>query len=1307
MPQLSLYLFGPPRLALNGQPIDINRRNVLALAAYLAVTRRPHSRDALAAIFWPEAEPSRARAALRRTLSALNTALDGDWLDADRETIGLAIERDIWVDVLQFKECLAEARPGLAGLTTLTEAIALYRDDFLAGFTLRDSPAFDEWQFFQSEALRHELTHALERLTQIYSQQQGDAHTALTYAQRRVEIDPLNEAAQRDLIRLYMQTDQRTAALRQYRVLEDAWQAEFNTLPSPETAQLFQQLQTAPNGNTSFQTTVKPVTLNLPSFLANHAEPTQPPVPFVAREETLAQLNSQLAKVLNGQGQVVFITGQAGSGKTALMEAFARQAQATIPNLLVAPGSCDAYLGLGDPYLPFREILQLLVGDVETRLTRGDITLENARRLWHFLPQTTQILSTAGPQLIDSLISRHILPESGQPELTNLLIHKPINDQTSQSDLSEQVTNVLDQIAQQRPLLLIIDDAQWMDAASINMLFYLSRRLTNRQILFLVTYRPDDVALGRAGDRHPLASIINEIQRNYGNTTIDLTQTMTYDFVEALLDAEPNQLTASFRSALYQRTQGHPLFTIELLRSLQMRGELVQNEQGAWVESDSIDWESLPTRVEAVIEERLGRLDDRLRNLLAVASVEGEAFTVQVVAQVQQLAEGELLRIFSQELAQRHRLVEEQGEEKIGAVYLSRFQFRHVLFQQYLYNSLSHSERRWLHNQIATVLESIYQDNIDRITVQLARHYAEAGTEAQAITYLLQAGDKARVLYAHQEAIDFYQQALQFLQAQNDFERAARTFMKLGLTHHLAFNFQQSRQAYLDGFTLWEKAKANRPSLAPAPHALRTYWPYSPNLDPALALDDGSVIVIRQLFGGLVSLSPELDVIPELAHSWEILAGGSEYLFRLRDNIRWSDGTPVTADDFVYSWLRVLDPALGSLNVRQMFDIKGAEEYHAGNATAQQVGIEAIDALTLRIELKNPLSYFPQLLSYSCFSPVSKRAIEANKSNWTAPENLITCGPFQLANWKEHGLITLTRNPDYQGSFTGNLSQIELYVDRLTPKAQLARYDADEFDVLDLWMFAQHKHIQQQYPAEFFSVPKFKVNSLSFNTQKPPFNDVRVRRALAMSFDREVLAQVVFSGDRVPAAGGFVPPGMPGHTPNLALPFDPDQARYLLAEAGFPDGRNLPPVELLTKPLWKPTIDYLRQEWHKQLNINIRWRQMPIEDLLAQVDKDPPAIFSIGWVADYPDPDNMLRVGVRGRWHNQTYTQLLNEAKHLSDHTKRLKLYQQADRMLIEEAVVIPLFYSQGNILIKPWVKRFPNSATTQHFWKDVIIEPH
>ncbi|MCB0212439.1 MAG: AAA family ATPase [Anaerolineae bacterium] len=1304
MPQLSLYLFGSPRLELDGQPIDIRRRNVLALAAYLAVSRRSHSRDALAALFWPEHDAAKAKAALRRILSTLNTALAGDWLDADRETIGFADERTIWVDVLQFQACLRDAKDKPTALPTLAEAVSLYRDDFLAGFTLRDSPAFDEWQFFQSEELRRDLAHALQRLVEGY--QHSDIQAALPYAQRRVEIDPLNEAAQRDLMRLYAQTGQRSAAVRQYRLLADTLQAELAIAPAAETTALFRQMQAAPHSNGAKTSTTAPLPLELPQFLADTTAPARPPL-FVARDQEMALLQHHLDQALAGQGQVMFITGQAGSGKTALVQAFARQAQAAVADLLIAPGSCDAYLGLGDPYLPFREILQLLAGDVEARWTRGDITLENARRVWQVLPQTLPLLTRFGPALIDSLIARHVLPDPARRSRLDYSGDERTNGQTSQNDLCEQVALFLSEIAQHHPLLLVIDDAQWIDAASINLLFYLSRRLTQRRILVLVTYRPDDVALGRAGDRHPLLPVINEIRRHDGHAPIDLAQTMTYNFVEALLDTEPNQLSAAFRTALYQRTQGHPLFTVELLRSLQARGDLKKNEAGVWTESDAIDWASLPARVEAVIEERLGRLDDRQRTILATAAVEGETFTVQVVAQVQNMSEGELLRLLSHELAGRHQLIREQGEEKVGETTLSRFQFRHALFQQYLYGMLGSSERRWLHSRVAAVLEVVYRTTLETITVQLARHYTEADAIEPAVTYLLQAGDRARLLYAHQEATDFYQQALDFLKKQRDFDRAARTLMKLGLTHHLAFKFQQSRQAYRDGFALWQQANAAQAPLAPAPHALRTIWETPYTLDPGLVTDSASGTVIAHLFSGLVSLNPEMDVVPELAHSWEILAGGSEYVFRLHNNICWSDGIPLTADDFVYSWLRVLDPTIESFNATHLFDIQGAEAFHAGETTSDAVGIRAVDATTLHITLKNPISYFPQLLTHPGFFPVPRHVIETHGDEWTAFNHIVTCGPFRLTNWEPHQRMTLTRYADYRGPFSGNVTQVDLYLNITTPEDMLALYEAEEIDVLDLWAFTQRRHIQQRYPDEFFSVPKLKVHFLCFNTRQKPFHDKRVRRALAMALDREMLASAVFAGDRLPATGGFVPPGMPGHTPNLALPFDPEQAQRLLAEAGFPQGRGFPATELTTKRLWGSPAEHIRQSWQAHLHIDIPWRKMDFDVLLDQIKQEPPAIYNIGWLADYPDPDNLLRVGIQGRWHHPTYARLLNEAKQRLDHAERMKLYRQAEQMLIEEAVVIPLFYSQGHILIKPWVKRFPNSATNQHFWKDVVIEEH
>ncbi|NIN70087.1 MAG: tetratricopeptide repeat protein, partial [Anaerolineae bacterium] len=370
----------------------------------------------------------------------------------------------------------------------------------------------------------------------------------------------------------------------------------------------------------------------------------------------------------------------------------------------------------------------------------------------------------------------------------------------------------------------------------------------------------------------------------------------------------PNRLGERFRAALHHHTEGHPLFTVELLHTMQERGDLVRDAEGYWIVGPALDWETLPPRVEAVIEERVARLETRLRDVLAVASVEGETFTAQVVARVQGIGERPLLGALSQQLERRHHLVQSHGEIQVDHKFLSRYRFTHTMFQQYLYNAFSPGERRLLHGEIASALEDLYQEENEQITVQLARHYAEAGQVQQAITFLLRAGDQARDLYAFDEAIDFYKRALAFLRDEGDYERTARTLMKLGLTYHLAFKFKRARQAYEEGFALWKRAGA-RPvdPLPPAPHPLRLQG-YDPvTLDPTMSMDTTSGSIIQQLFSGLVTLNAEMDVVPEMAQSWEVLEGGGSYIFHLRDDARWSDETPVTAEDFVYAWRRVLD----------------------------------------------------------------------------------------------------------------------------------------------------------------------------------------------------------------------------------------------------------------------------------------------------------------------------------------------------------------------------------------------------------------
>ena len=514
-----------------------------------------------------------------------------------------------------------------------------------------------------------------------------------------------------------------------------------------------------------------------PSFWQERdVSPARADTLFVAREAELAQLDGYLDLALTGPGgRVAFVLGGAGRGKTALVQEFTRRAQERRADLVAAGGNCNAYSGVGDPYLPFREILGLLTGDVEARWQAGAISQIQAQRLWDLIPSAAQALVESGPDLIDTFIpgpalvsrARAAAPGgAGWLARLEILAASQGAKDLKQSDLFEQYVKVVLALARQAPLVLVVDDLQWADAGSISLLFHMGRRLSGSRILVMGIYRPSEVAVGRDGERHPLEAVANELQRRFGPMQVDLRLAEGEAFVAAVLDSQPHRLSAAFQQALYRHTQGHALFTVEMLRGLQERGDLVRDEDGRWIEGPALDWDTLPARVEAVIAERIGRLPMSLREAIKVASVEGEVFTTEVMAHVQQVDEREMVRQLSGELDRRHRLVMGQGSRRLdaGGQRLSHYRFRHILFQHYVYHSLDEVERTYLHEAVGNELERLYGEQTEEIAVELARHFEQAGLTAKAVNYLRQAGDRAVRLSANQEAIAHFDRGLALLE---------------------------------------------------------------------------------------------------------------------------------------------------------------------------------------------------------------------------------------------------------------------------------------------------------------------------------------------------------------------------------------------------------------------------------------------------------------------------------------------------------------------------------------------------------------
>ena len=397
-----------------------------------------------------------------------------------------------------------------------------------------------------------------------------------------------------------------------------------------------------------------------------------------------------------------------------------------------------------------------------------------------------------------------------------------------QARIFAQCTALLHAISTQRPLLLILEDLHWADASSINLLFHCCRHLRGHAICLVGTYRHNAVAVSRDGQPHPLVGVMAELKRQYGDIWLDLAAvdaTQGQHFVDAYLDAQAVALeeepTQSFRQALFAHTRGHPLFTVELVHDLQMRGELQRAADGFWVVARPIDWARLPAKVEGVIEQRLAGLEGELHQALTIASVEGETFTAEVIAQVQGDAARTLVHRLSSEGDRQHHLVNAQAMDWVGSQRLARYRFRHHLFQRYLYQQLDESERVYLHEAVGQALEVLYGAQVAAIAVPLARHFQLAGQANKAINYFESAAQAAVRKSAYAEAERHIRLALDLfavlpLTAERN-EQELRLQVVLGQTLLIAQGFGKPEVAHAfnraaNSAGRWVRSRSSLPS---------------------------------------------------------------------------------------------------------------------------------------------------------------------------------------------------------------------------------------------------------------------------------------------------------------------------------------------------------------------------------------------------------------------------------------------------------------------------------------------------------------
>ena len=829
---------------------------VRALLIYLAVeANQTHSREKLAGLFWPDYPERSALNNVRYTLSNLRKAI------ADRETQPpfLLITRDALqfnqssnynLDVKTFVESVDSN-----DVERLKQAVELYSGAFLEGFAIDGNAAFEEWIVVEREQLQRKMLLALHRLAN-HHESLGEYEQAQLYAWRLVRLEPWQEEGHQQLMRALALNGQRSAALAQYETCRRLLADELGVEPSAETTSLYQNIRDEKIG-------VQPTRVTLPAFLDSKSPSIEIEQPvFVARQSQLGCLDKFLYRSFTKHGQVVFVTGEPGSGKTMLVEEFTQRALTAYPELIVVRGTCNAYTGFGDPYLPFLEILQMLTGEVEARWVGGAISRKHAQRLWALLPDTIQVLLQDGQELIDRFVPGKALQRRAQygapqqaAQLNELLKRRAAGAgvvSIQQTDLFVQFTNVLQSLSHKHPLLLVVDDLQWADEGSINLLFHLGRLLVGHRILLVGAYRPSDVAMGRGGERHPLEPIVNELQRQYGDVQVDLAQVEGGLFVDAFIDSEPNLLGTEFRQAIYRHTNGLPLFVVELLRGLQERGDLIRNEIGQWRVGKALNWEIIPPRVEAVIAESIGRLPEAWQRTLTIASVEGEVFTAQAISRVQSMDDREVIRQLSGPISKLHHLVTATDVQRWGEQQISTYRFRHFLFQKYLYSRLDEVERADLHEAMGQALEALFGEQSPKVALQLARHYEISRKYLQAVKYLQSAGDEAVRLYANTEAIAHYQHALDLLQLlpgspdRSNIELRLRTVLGVPLLAMRGFSDSDLERNYNRARELTQQA-ASTSELFQVLSGLKSYYDLRLSLDTALDLARDMVELSEQL----------------------------------------------------------------------------------------------------------------------------------------------------------------------------------------------------------------------------------------------------------------------------------------------------------------------------------------------------------------------------------------------------------------------------------------------------------------------------
>lgn len=485
-------------------------------------------------------------------------------------------------------------------------------------------------------------------------------------------------------------------------------------------------------------------------------------------------------------------------------------------------------------------------------------------------------------------------------------------------------------------------------------------------------------------------------------------------------------------------------------------------------------------------------------------------------------------------------------------------------------------------------------------------------------------------------------------------------------------------------------------------------------LDPAKSTAIPESLVELQLFEGLTRLNTEDQPVAGVAERWDVSDDGLKYVFYLRPSAKWSNGDSVTAHDFEFAWKRALSPELASENAYMLFPIKNGQAYNEKKIPADQVGIKAVDDHTLEVTLEKPTAYFLSLTAFHAFYPVNKKMVTSSPDKWSADiATLIGNGPFKITSWAHSSKIEFAKNEQYWDAAAVKLLKMEWPISD-SQSTRLALVENNQADMMVEPPIVEHDRLTQ---AGLLKIsPYLGIYYYVFNTQKAPFDNVKVRQAFSLSINREALVTNVVKGGKKPAYA-WVAPGLSSggkdfrdESNNFAKE-DKALAQKLLAEAGYAAGQGLPPVTLLfnTSEMHKSIAEAIQEMWKQNLGVTVALSNQESKVFLESRAQGAFQIARASWIGDYADPMAFMDVfkdpSNDAKYHNPAYDSLIEKAQSTLDQPVRLAAMHEAEKLLFEDAVIIPIYYTTQPFVVKPYVKGYFWSVLGLADFKTAYIE--